>query len=100
VISSVALALAALHAIEAGLWAIVYLLLGAMTDPGPAMLFSLEAMTTYGHSDLMLALHWRMMGAIEALNGVILFGLTTAFLFAILQAALSLSGSAIRDRGR
>ena len=100
VISSAALALAALHAIEAGLWAIVYLLLGAMTDPGPAMLFSLEAMTTYGHSDLMLALHWRMMGAIEALNGVILFGLTTAFLFAILQAALSLSGSAIRDRGR
>lgn len=100
VISSAALALAALHAIEAGLWATAYLLLGAMTDPGSATLFSLEAMTTYGHSDLMLAPHWRMMGAIEALNGVILFGLTTAFLFAILQAALKLSGSTIRERGR
>jgi hypothetical protein len=31
---------------------------------------------------------------------VILFGLTTAFLFAILQAALKLSGSTLRERGR
>jgi hypothetical protein len=100
VISSAALALAALHAIEAGLWAIAYLLLGAMTDARSATLFSLEAMTTYGHDNLMLAPHWQMMGAIEALNGVIVFGLTTAFLFAVLQAAVSLSGSALRERGR
>jgi hypothetical protein len=41
-----------------------------------------------------------MMGALEALNGVILFGLTAAFLIAVLQAALRLSGSLIRERGR
>jgi len=57
-------------------------------------------MTTYGHTDLTLAPHWRMMGALEALNGVILFGLTAAFLIAVLQAALRLSGSLIRERGR
>ena len=100
VISFAALALTALHAIEAGLWAIAYLRLGAMTDPGSATLYSLEAMTTYGHSDLTLAPHWRMMGALEALNGVILFGLTTAFLFAVLQASLRLSGSTILGRGQ
>ncbi len=100
VISSVVLALVALHTIEAGLWAIAYLLLGARADLGSATLYSLEAMTTYGHGDLMLAPHWRMMGALEALNGVILFGLTTAFLFAVLQAALKLSGSTSRERGR
>jgi hypothetical protein len=100
VISSAALTLTALHAIETGLWAIAYLLLGALTDVGSASLYSLEAMTTYGHSDLTLAPHWRMMGAIEALNGVILFGLTTAFLFAVLQASLRFSAGAIRGRGR
>jgi hypothetical protein len=34
-----------------------------------------------------LAPHWKMMGALEALNGWILFGLTTAFLFTVIQRA-------------
>ena len=55
------------------------------------MLFSLNAMTTYGHDSLGLAPHWRLMGALEALNGVILFGLTTAFLFSTLQEFLPLA---------
>jgi hypothetical protein len=38
-------------------------------------------MTTYGHASLYLEPHWQMMGAIEALNGVVLFGVTTAILF-------------------
>jgi hypothetical protein len=42
-------------------------------------------MTTYGHATLFLEDRWALLGAIEALNGVLLFGLTTAFLFAIIQ---------------
>ena len=49
------------------------------------MLYSLSAMTTYGHADVFLAKHWQLMGAIEALNGMMLFGLSTAFLFAVLR---------------
>jgi hypothetical protein len=45
------------------------------------MLYSLNAFTAYGHTELALAPHWRLMGALEALNGVLLFGLTTAFLY-------------------
>ena len=51
----------------------------------PAMLYSLSAMTSYGHANLLLAQHWQLMGAIEALNGMMLFGLSTAFLFAMLR---------------
>jgi hypothetical protein len=40
---------------------------------------------SYGHADLFLERHWQMMGALEALNGMMLFGLTTAFLFALIQ---------------
>jgi hypothetical protein len=43
-------------------------------------------MTTYGHANIYLAEHWRLMGALEALNGMMLFGLTTAFLFSALQS--------------
>jgi MFS superfamily sulfate permease-like transporter len=74
-----------LHAIEAGIWAGAFRLLGALPDTRSAMLYSLGAMTTYGHADIFLAPHWRLMGALEALNGMMLFGLTTAFMFAIIQ---------------
>ena len=50
-----------------------------------AMLYSLNAMTTYGHANLFLKARWQLMGALEALNGMLSFGLTTAFLFAIIQ---------------
>ena len=49
-------------------------------------------MTSYGHTNLTLEDHWHLMGALEALNGWLLFGLTTAFLFAVLEK-LRLSGT-------
>jgi hypothetical protein len=74
-----------LHATEAFVWAGAYRLLGALPDVRSSILFSLGAITTYGGSDLDLQQHWRLMGALEALNGIILFGLTTAFLFSMIQ---------------
>jgi hypothetical protein len=74
-----------LLAIEASVWAAAYRLLGALPDTGSAMLYSLGAITTYGGSNLGLEKHWQLLGALEALNGVLLFGLTTAFLFDMIQ---------------
>jgi hypothetical protein len=72
-----------LHAIDAGVWCAAYLLLGALPDWSSAMLYSLGAMTTYGHASIYLEPHWQMMGVVESLNGVILFGFTAATLFSI-----------------
>jgi hypothetical protein len=77
-----------LHALEAGLWAVTYCFLGALPDFKAAMLYSLGAMTTYGHDPFNLAPHWRMLGSIEALNGWLLFGLSGAFLFGLIQNLL------------
>jgi hypothetical protein len=74
-----------LHALEAGFWAVAYRLLGALPDNKGAMLYSLDAITSYGHTTLTLAPHWHLMGALEALNGWLLFGLTTAFMFGMLE---------------
>ena len=81
----IVLLLTVLHAVEASAWAGAYVALGARPDLASAMLYSLSAMTSYGHADVFLARHWQLMGAIEALNGMLLFGLSTAFLFAILR---------------
>jgi hypothetical protein len=86
----------ALHGIEAAVWAAAFWLLGALPDVRSAMLYSLGAMTTYGHASIYLENHWQLMGALEALNGVLLFGLTTAFLFAMIQN-VRLLGSGERD---
>jgi len=74
-----------LHALETGIWAAAYLWIGTMPDFASAMLYSLGAMTTYGHQEVYLAYHWRLMGTIEALDGWLLFGLSTAFLFWLIQ---------------
>jgi hypothetical protein len=89
VIGGTVLSATALHAIEAFSWAAAYLLLVACFDYRSAVLYSMNAMTSYGHASLFLEPHWQMMGALEALKGRILFGLTTAFLFAVVQKAWS-----------
>jgi hypothetical protein len=81
-----AILLTVLLGVEAGAWAAVYLAVGARPDFASAMLYSLSAMTSYGHANVYLAEHWQLMGALEALNGMILFGLTTAFLASVLQS--------------
>jgi hypothetical protein len=86
-----------LHGIEGAIWAAAYRFLGAVPDARTAMLYSIGAMTSYGHANLYLKDRWQMMGALEALNGMLLFGLTTAFLFAMIQRAWPLGS---RDHRR
>jgi len=81
-----------LHTLEAGLWAAAFVGLGALPDAREAMLYSLNAITAFGHAPLFLAPQWQMLGALEALNGVILFGLTTAFLYSMIQQGRHGSG--------
>ena len=86
VIGAVGLLLAVLHGVEAALWAVAYLWLGALNSPAEAILYSLDSLTTRGASGLTLQSHWQMMGALEAANGVLLFGISTAFVFTVIQA--------------
>jgi hypothetical protein len=78
-----------LHGVEAIFWANAFRLLGALPDFKSALLYSLNAITSFGHTTLTLEPKWQLMGALEALNGWLLFGLTTAFLFSIIEKAWS-----------
>ncbi len=89
VVGATTLVATCLHGFEAGIWAAAYRILGALPDSRVAMLYSLNALTSYGHTTIALDDHWRLMGALEALNGWLLFGLSTAFLFAVIQGVWS-----------
>ena len=93
IIGGTALSATLLHGAEGIIWAGVYRLVGALPDNSSAILYSLSAMTAYGHANLDLARHWQVMGALEALNGMLLFGLTTAVLFGFIQRVWGLRES-------
>jgi hypothetical protein len=95
ILGAATLAAIMLHTIEAGIWAAVYETLGALPDGKSALLYSLSAMTTYGHEHFDLANHWQLMGSLEALNGMILFGLTTAFLYGMIRELLVVRREAV-----
>ena len=84
-VGAVGLLLAVLHGIEAAIWAAAYLWLGALGSPIDAILYSVDSMSTRGASGLTLQRHWRMMGALEAGDGMLLFGISTAYIFAMMQ---------------
>ena len=80
------LLLAALHGMEAALWAAAYSWLGALNSPADAILYSVDTIATRGASGVTLERPWGMMGALEAVDGMLLFGISTAYIFAVMQS--------------
>ncbi|MCM3902660.1 MAG: potassium channel family protein [Pyrinomonadaceae bacterium] len=74
-----------LHLVETVVWAGFYYWWGHFRDFETSWYFSLGSYTTIGYGDVLLPAMWRMLGGIEGINGVLLCGLSTAFLFVIVN---------------
>ncbi len=74
-----------LHTIEIWLWAVLYIWLGAFEVIEPALYFSTVTFTTLGYGDITLLPRWRLLSSFEAANGVMLMGVSTAFVFAVIH---------------
>ena len=83
VIVFVVLGLVAILTIEIWLYGMVYFSLGALPDFESALYFSTTSFTTIGYGDVVLEKNWRLFGAVEGANGLLLFGWSTAFLIAV-----------------
>lgn len=83
VILFVVLGLVAIHSVEIWLYAAAFWAIGAVGDFETALYFSTVTFTTLGYGDVVLEGNWRLFGAIEAGNGLILFGWSTAFLLSV-----------------
>ena len=71
--------------LEALIWASTYLAVGAISSLEEALYFSTVTYTTLGYGDVVLHESWRILASFEAANGVIMFGWTTALIFASVQ---------------
>ena len=72
------------HLLEIALWAVVFIICGEFHDFGIAYYHSAVNYTSLGYDDVVLAPSWRLLGPFEAANGLLLFGLSTAMIFAVI----------------
>ncbi len=75
-----------LHLAETSFWATFYYWRGLFEDYETSFYFSLGSYTTIGYGDVVLPQRWRLLGGLEGVSGVLLCGLSTAFIFAIVNA--------------
>ena len=73
-----------IHATEIGIWALFFLWTGGLPDVESAFYFSGVTYATVGYGDVILPQPWRMLGPIEGLTGILMCGLSTGLLFAII----------------
>ena len=71
--------------LESGIWAFCYLYLGALQSFEEALYFSIVTFSTLGFGDVILEQEWRFLSALEAANGIIMFGWSTAIVIAAVQ---------------
>ena len=73
------------HLIEIALWAVLFVLCGEFQEFATAFYHSAVNYSTLGYGDLIMTPAWRMLGPLEAANGTLMFGVSTAMIFAVIQ---------------
>ena len=76
------------HAVEVIVWSLAYSAVDAIPAGADPVYFAFVNYTTLGYGDVLPAPRWRLLGPITAMNGVLLFGWSTAVIFEVLRRAL------------
>jgi hypothetical protein len=71
------------HLAEIAVWAALFIVCGEFADFGIAFYHSAVNYTTLGYGDLIMSPSWRLLGPLEAADGSLMFGLSTAIAFAV-----------------
>ncbi len=93
------------HLIEIALWAVLFVICGEFPEFGNAYYHSAANYTSLGYGDVTMSASWRLLGPLEAANGALMFGVSTAMIFALIQRSvqaryheLSAQGEDVRNR--
>jgi len=83
VVLAISFAFAA-HLIEIALWAVLFVICGEFQEFGIAYYHSAVNYTTLGYGDVIMTPSWKMLGPLEAADGALMFGVSTAMIFAVI----------------
>ena len=84
VLGFLVLALFAGHLLQFAIWAMLFLYLGEFADFQTAFYHSVVNFTSLGYGDIVMSEKWRLLGALEAANGILMFGLTAGALLSVM----------------
>jgi len=78
------------HLVEMALWALVFVLCGEFSDFAAAFYHSAVNYTTLGYGDVVMSARWKLLGPLEAADGMLMFGVSTALIFAVVQRLIQI----------
>ena len=84
IVGATLVALAA-HVVAIASWGLVFSLCGEFSQLARAVYHSGMNYTTLGDTDTVMSPSWRLLAPLEAANGMLMFGVSTAMLFAVIQ---------------
>jgi hypothetical protein len=105
VMISTAAALMVAHTLEVFVWALAYAVVGAAPVGSDLLYFAFVNYTTLGYGDVTPVKAWQLTGPMTAMNGILMFGWSTAVLFEVLRktleyfASMGTPGFSYSDRG-
>ena len=77
------------HTCEVAVWALAYLLVNAAPAGSGLLYFAFVNYTTLGYGDILHVKDWQILGPMTAMNGVLLFGWSTAVIFEVLRRTMA-----------
>ena len=80
------------HTVEVTVWAFAYFIVNAAPEGADRLYFAFVNYTTLGYGDVVPVTRWRLLGPMTAMNGVLLFGWSTAVIFEVLRKAIARTG--------
>jgi hypothetical protein len=92
IIAITALVALTAHLIEILVWAVVFVLCGEFSSLGEAFYHSAVNYTSLGYGDMVMSASWRLLGPLETADALLMFGLSTAMVFAVIQQMLQERG--------
>ena len=72
------------HLIEIALWAVLFVICGEFQEFGFAYYHSAVNYTTLGYGDVIMSPSWKLLGPLEAADGALMFGVSTAMIFTVI----------------
>ena len=97
VINIVVIMLFAGHLFQIAIWAMVFIFLGEFNDFYTAFYHSAVNFASLGYGDIVMSEKWRLLGALEAGNGVLMFGLSAGTLLAIMTRLFVIRRTRVLD---
>jgi hypothetical protein len=79
------------------LWALSFVLCGEFSNFAAALYYSAATYTTVGDGSIVISARWRLLGPLEAADGMLMFGVTTAMIFAVIQRLVQAKLGVQRD---